>query len=214
MLPGSNQIVACPECGALASYGTLESGNTLGATLWSDGKSIAPMMPIPPSVVRCHSCTKCYWLEDASEIGQVSSWGAEEDVDPAWLAAPDVEEPSEEEYYSAIRAGLADDADTERQLRVFAWWRHNDSYRETDLSEAPAMSDGCVANLEALVGLLVDDDAHTQIMRGEVYRQLGNSHESIKALNLVPMDYAPIVGQIHERAARGDRRLIVLSQDP
>lgn len=36
MMPGPDQIVACPRCGALAKYTTFLSGNTIGALLWTD----------------------------------------------------------------------------------------------------------------------------------------------------------------------------------
>ena len=42
MIPGPDQIVACPKCNGLAKYRTLLSGNTFGARVWTDGKQDAP----------------------------------------------------------------------------------------------------------------------------------------------------------------------------
>ena len=45
MLPGPQKAIYCPYCEQVLSYQTLSSGNTCGATRWSDGKQVAPMMP-------------------------------------------------------------------------------------------------------------------------------------------------------------------------
>ena len=130
MLPGPDQIVACPHCKALAKYMTLMSGNTFGARVWTDGKQDAPMLPHPPAVVKCRQCAECYWLAEAKVVGTVEPWGGKRPkVDPAWTAAPEVQEPSEEEYYQALEKGLAGDPRQERSLRVLAWWRRNDAFR-------------------------------------------------------------------------------------
>lgn len=98
MIPGPDQIVACPNCGALAKYMTLTSGNTFGARVWTDGKQVAPMLPRPPAVVKCQQCAECHWLADARKVGTVERWGDEGgQVDPAWTAAPVVQEPAEDE---------------------------------------------------------------------------------------------------------------------
>jgi hypothetical protein len=44
MLPGPDQIVACPNCQGLEKYGTLVSGNTFAARVWTDGRQVAPML--------------------------------------------------------------------------------------------------------------------------------------------------------------------------
>jgi len=53
MMPGPYQIIACPKCKGLQQYRTLASGNTFGTRLWTDGKRIARMLPLPPAVVKC-----------------------------------------------------------------------------------------------------------------------------------------------------------------
>lgn len=48
MIPGPDQIIACPHCSALAKHLTLISGNAFGASVWTDGKQILPMLPRQP----------------------------------------------------------------------------------------------------------------------------------------------------------------------
>ena len=69
MMPGADQIIACPKCAGLAKYMTLASGNTFGLRMWTDCKRIAPMLPQPPDVVKCRNCAEFYWLSEAEEIG-------------------------------------------------------------------------------------------------------------------------------------------------
>jgi hypothetical protein len=87
MVPGPDQIIACPKCKGLAYYITLKSGNTIDARVWTDGKMIAPMFLRPPTVVKCHRCAESYWRADAENIGILDRWrGAGEHVNPAWAA--------------------------------------------------------------------------------------------------------------------------------
>src|SRR4051794_2450587 len=111
MILGPDQIVACPHCHGLAKYTTLGAGNTFGALVWTDGKQFAPMLPRPPAVVKCGHCSRCYWLADAEKVGTLGpSWGGEDGpADPSWDDAAEVEEPNEEEYYSAIEGEIAKD---------------------------------------------------------------------------------------------------------
>ena len=69
MLPGPNQIVACPHCEALAQYETLTSGNTFGARVWTDGKQIAPMLG---SIAICVG----WLLPEGSVPGSLGRWNS------------------------------------------------------------------------------------------------------------------------------------------
>lgn len=200
MFPGPDQIVACPHCGALAKYMTLMSGNTFGARMWTDGKQVAPMLPSPPSVVKCSHCRECYWLDDAKEVGTLMAWGGNSQVDPAWIAAEVVREPSEEEYYQALRDGLAQDPQQELNLRVLALWRSNDAFRdvrEAGTSGIANTSGACRENLEAIAGLLDEARESERIMKAEVLRELGEFESAQRLLSrAVSGDVATVVHQL------------------
>lgn len=214
MLPGPDQIVACPLCHTLAKYATLLSGNTFGARVWTDGKQEAPMLPRPPAVVKCASCGGCYWLADAEKIGELDAWGeeplaADDPMAPpeGWYAAEYVAEPSEAEYYAAIRSGLAQDPQQERALRIFAWWRSNDLHRDVDEEQIadPASRSEREENLLALLPLLVGDGDQDHVMRGEVLRELGRWNEADDALRQVTSpELAAAVEQIRSLCHAGD----------
>jgi hypothetical protein len=174
MLPGPTEIIACPTCGGQLKRETWLSGNTFGAKLYTDGRQVAPMMPWQAPVCRCPHCSAFFWLTNALEIGTTGD-GEESDVrselrDP--LALP---EPSEADYYDALKSGLAKDRDQERQLRVLAWWRSNDVFRElgSQPMSAPAGPTMRRENLDSLLALLAKEDGpEAVIMRAELLREL------------------------------------------
>ena len=132
------------------------------------------MLPRPPAVVKCHHCAKCYWLTDAEKIGTFSSWrGAEQTVDPTWIAAEAVQPPGEGEYYNAIAMGLAVNPKQARNLRILAWWRSNDVFRDASADGTEGvlpLSAAARDNLNALATLLRDGDSSDGILRAEVHR--------------------------------------------
>ena len=187
MIPGADQVIACPKCKSLAYYMTLKSGNTLDARVWTDGKMIASMFPRPPTVVKCHHCGESYWRAEAEDIGTVDRCrAANEQMNPAWADAPKVEEPTEAEYYQALAKGLAKNGKQERVLRILAWRRRNDAFRDKPLKEAQGISDDPEEwrkNLEALACLLSEEDVNDCLMKSEVLRELGKFESAKQVLN-------------------------------
>lgn len=209
MFPAPDRIIACPHCKGLAKYTTIVSGNTFGARVWTDGKRLAPMLPQAPAIVKCRYCTKCYWLSKAKEVGTIDWWGDEGQlVDPAWTAAPDVQEPSEEEYYQALEQGLAKKGRQERDLRVLAWWRRNDVFREASQAEDQGITTQMAKfrkNLESLIRLLDESDETDCLMKAEALRELGEFESAKEVLRRVTSDeYTPVICQLTSLCDAGD----------
>lgn len=196
-------------CKGLAWHRTLVSGNTIGARLWTDGKQFAPMLPHPPAVVKCRHCGECYWLAEAEEVGTVDRWRDEgQQVNPGWATAEEVEEPTEEEYYRALEAGLARNPEQERNLRVFAWWRRNDAFRDRAGANAGGITSTPAKwrqNLEALVGMLDEEDQTDGIMKAEALRELGDFESAKQILGRIESSgVAAVVRQIRSLCDSGD----------
>ena len=219
MMPGPDQIIACPKCKGLARYMTLASGNTLDARVWTDGKMIAPMLPLPPTVVKCHHCAELYWRTEAEHIGTVDRCrAAGEQVNPAWADAPKPEEPTEAEYYQALSKGLAKNAKQERVLRILAWRRRNDVFRDKPLKEAQGISDDPEEwrkNLEALARLLTEEDVNDCLMKAEVLRELGEFESAKEALNrATSTDSVAVIRQLRSLCDAGDTCVRELHSSP
>lgn len=212
MIPGPDQIIACPKCKGLAKYMTLLSGNTFGARVWTDGKRVAPMLPRPPAVVTCRHCHECYWLADAEQVGTVDPRRGEgQQVNPSWANAEEVQEPTEEDYYRAIEKGLATDPEQERNLRVLAWWRRNDAFREDPRAQAEGKPSGPTPwrnNLETLASLLHEADEHDRLMKAEALRELGECESAKQLLGSIQSgELAAVVRQLHSLCETGDTRV-------
>lgn len=84
MAPGPARKVYCPHCHAVKLIATIASGNTLGATMWSDMKQDAPMMPQASYVQKCEACGKYFslapWADyevepEYADDGAAGTWG-------------------------------------------------------------------------------------------------------------------------------------------
>lgn len=214
MIPGPDQIIACPKCKGLARYGTLISGNTCEARVWTDGKWIAPMLPLPPAVVKCRHCGECYWLADGREVGEVGKVRrllvnlrqrlVNRDCDY-------VKEPAEEDYYAALNKGLAADEEQEKALRILAWWRRNDAFRDGTYEQkmvAPDPSGLWKENLEALLRMLDECNEEDCLLKTEVLRQLGQFDSARQALSrVVSPQLGPVVARFRSLLDKGDTQV-------
>jgi hypothetical protein len=212
MRPGPDQIIACPHCKGLAKYMTLMSGNTIGAQVWTDGRQVAPMLPRPPAVVKCRHCGECYWLAGAEEVGTLDPWcGEDQQVNPSWATAEEVQEPTEEEYYRAMEKGLATDPGQEKRLRVLAWWRSNDAFRDDPRAPAADNLSGSELwrkNLEALVNLLQEADDNDRLMKAEALRELGEFELAKQVRGRIDSSkIAALVRQVRSLCDSGDTRV-------
>jgi len=107
--------------------------------LWSDGKLIYPMFPKPPQITKCNVCFHPFWLDDVEFIGEADIRGFKR-----WLmkfrcrhldSAQHVTELTEDELLNFAESGNMLSRDREIQLRLFAWWAANDSFRMTAPNE-------------------------------------------------------------------------------
>lgn len=65
MIPGPANVLSCPFCGGTKEVMSLVSGNTCGATVWSDTRRDYPMLPEVSPIQECPHCHKFYFIEQA-----------------------------------------------------------------------------------------------------------------------------------------------------
>lgn len=73
MLPAPAKLYVCPQCGKTKSMLSLMSGNTFGGELWSDGRTIYPMLPRISAIQKCPSCGKYSLFEKWKDTGKTDS---------------------------------------------------------------------------------------------------------------------------------------------
>ena len=200
MTPGPSIIIECPHCSKLLSRSSLGSGNTFGATHWSDGKMDAPMLPDFPEIVRCPKCNAFIWVNDAKEIG-VYDWfnkSEDDDVPEEWKNAESVIWPESTDFQIAIEQKQADSKERERYLRLQLWWHLNDPIRN---GERPTIlpheqEELFIENLKQLSPLLKKGDSSDQIMNAEIARECGEFEKCIVCLEAIPEKYTSVCNQI------------------
>lgn len=168
MLPGSVNIVECPNCDSKFKQSTMMSGNTMGAKFWTDGKREAPMLPDGITIAFCGSCNQYFWVDEAEVIDK---------VEPDDYKYPDIdylEALTLEQYIDAFqKIEIRSDQDRFFLLRQI-WWKYNDYYREGNQAE---ISQNIKKVMPELLEKLLDnfnekEDDHL-LMKGELLRELG-----------------------------------------
>jgi hypothetical protein len=172
MIPGPNRMYKCPECGHLLKKGSIISGNTFGAELYSDGKSIATMLPEFPDLTKCKKCDAIFWLSTLKEI-EISQW--DDGNRSHWINADNAEFLSIEEYNKVLDNGLAESKEEELFIRQQIWWAYNDRKRAdkplfTDENDEIKYGNNC----HKLIALLDQNDLNQKIMIAEIKRNLGD----------------------------------------
>jgi hypothetical protein len=175
MTLGPTIIRKCKECGELFSQDTIGSGNTFGATQWTDGKLDAPMLPDQPALVKCPTCSAVVWIEEQEVVGEISKWGSRGETNPAFENAQSYDTPTFDDYIEFLNLGSCN-KEQQRYVRLRAWWHSNDFQRFTG-SEFPP-TDSKIANMEAFALLLDEQDETGRLMKAEVYRELGRFREA------------------------------------
>jgi hypothetical protein len=61
-------IRECPHCKAHVVQEETVSGNTIGATYWTDGKREAKMLPDHSWLAKCPACFGLFWVDESVEV--------------------------------------------------------------------------------------------------------------------------------------------------
>jgi len=198
MRPGPEIIRKCSSCTMPMAQATIRSGNTFGATLWTDGKMEAPMLPDLPWFVKCPHCHSLLWIDEQVELGETelgcmlisekeklstkrhSKKTVLGDIEPG---IPQCIAPSAEELFAFLDTNISD-VKKERYLRIRAWWAGNDVRRKS--RKKHHLSEKEAKNIQALVALLIESDKNDRIMKAEIMRELGRFDDAISILAMLP----------------------------
>lgn len=186
MLPGPNYLYKCPTCSNLLKKGSIISGNTFGAKIFSDGKRIAPMLPEFPNLTKCKKCDTIFWLSKLKEIGTYE-WGENENLE--WENADNAEFLEIDDYYNAISNGIAENLQEELHIRQRIWWAYNDKIREgQEIFNDESDELSWIENVKKLKTFLDQSDINQKIMIAEINRNLGDFENSISVIQSIDND--------------------------
>ena len=211
MTLGPTLIRKCIGCGNLFSQMTIGSGNTFGATQWSDGKLDAPMLPDQPALVKCPTCSAVVWIEEQEVTGEISKWGSRGEANPAFENARSYDTPTFDDYIEFLNLGNCN-KERQRYVRLRAWWHSNDFQRFTG-SEFPP-TDSKIANMEAFALLLDEHDETDRLMKAKIYRELGR-YADTEGLLKRPLSAGimPAIDLIRELVRQRERNVTEIKLD-
>jgi hypothetical protein len=186
MIPGPNYVYKCPNCGNLLTKGSLVSGNTFGAKIFSDGKRITPMLPEFPNLTKCKNCNTVFWLSKLKEIGTLE-WGANKNLE--WQNADKAEFLEIDDYYNAISKEIAENVEEELLIRQLIWWAYNDKTRNgQEIFNDESDELRWIENIKKLKTLLDQSDINHKIMIAEINRNLGDFENCINVIQSIDND--------------------------
>ena len=198
MLPAHSALLRCPHCGALKEVLQLMSGNTFGATLWSDAKQIAPMLPRVSYIQRCPSCGKYFFYTQEVEAGTSNNYeGGTGDL-PL-------------EYLKQALTQLQPTGNDEHILRINILWAFNDRYGDMEQSDIPIEEWAYhVDNVHHLVQMDID-----AILRAELFREIGDFDKAIQILQSheVADNLKDLQRQLLQQAQQHNRKVFALYGD-
>lgn len=190
MIPGPTDVFQCPHCKSFLTKGSLISGNNFGARLFSDGKSIAPMMPRFPDLTKCRKCNSIFWLSKLEEVG---SYDRGERDNSKWQDAESAKFLDIGDCFRALESGMAEDKEEEISIRQQIWWGYNDRIRNGKKIFEDAEDElRWKENIHQLLQLLDPSDTDEKIMSAELHRNLGdfeNCQKLIQSLENNELDW-------------------------
>jgi hypothetical protein len=210
MLPGPDLFYKCPSCGAVIKNRSLMSGNTFGATYFSDGRRIAPMLPSFPNLTKCQKCNTIFWLMDLEKLGEMSAFSEADYSDhPGWKDAFEPEHLELEDLCRALEVkDVVKNKDREIFIRKRIWWAYNNNH-DKNIDEVNAWCENCFKLLELLN--LEEEDQYC--MAVELYRNLGDFAKCLNLARKLPDNYKVFKLLTMEACCNLDRRTFEIDQD-
>jgi len=243
MTPGPDLAYKCPNCGKFIARESIGSGNTCGATLYSDGKCIAPMLPEFPYIIKCKKCKVFYWLKDENYMGEYhcGDYLKDEKGEYSWVDRnfigeylkdengkysfvekfSDVENLdyakflSTKEYIEALDLNAYNDKDDEEFLRIRLWWAFNDKKRKNKKFILKEKDKEIYeSNCVKLIELLDKNKVDGKLMCAELYRNLGDYKKCMDILETIDEeDYNWIKELLKKECEKNNKDVIVLTKD-
>ena len=209
MMPPQTLVKKCPDCTKYILDST-RSGNTLRSVLWSDGKLVGPMLPVVERLVLCPQCRAGVWIHELPKLYEdLNNDDVETDANGREYTVKFVESLTFADYMRyLVTANI--DAGKQIYVRRAAWWRANDN-RRTD-NPIP-LTPPEIANLRALLPLLVSTHAEQLIMKAEILRQLADFAAvqlCLESINAPKQQY--IVDFLLARIAARDATLQIIKE--
>lgn len=180
MIPGPANILSCPFCGGTKEVMSLVSGNTFGATVWSDTRRHYPMLPEVSPIQKCPHCGKYYFIEQAkSEYAKEDESEFHYPGELGTLNYSELKEAKEQMHHLTL---------TKMQRWIInhqLFMAYNDELRRNSNASACKLSEEEKNVFEATVQELldgIDTSADYDLFHAELLRETGRFEEAREIL--------------------------------
>jgi hypothetical protein len=173
MNPGHSQILTCPYCGEKKEIMSLISGNTFGATIWSDNKRVAPMLPDISVIQKCPKCRKYYFRTRQEAVFSEDDYSFDRGV----LTFPEMKEAFKQLSEEGFKAEKE-----EANARMMLHHAYNDFYYRENADGKPVEEkDFTLFKDNAL--WIIEHVLTDGVLKAEFYREMGMFEEAESALS-------------------------------
>jgi hypothetical protein len=225
MMPGPTNVYACPDCQYRVSKRSMVSGNTFGATYYSDMRVEAPMMPSYPRITKCVRCYCSFWLDETTQAeGAIMPRIAhfyDDDFTPSEVKNPafgdqleldPAKELDRDDIKDALFMNVQRDDDDELHLRYRLMWAYHKQLEVGTLTREVLNEDlDYLENIDAILQL-IEEDENGHLFRAELNRYAGRFDRSLELLEPTLND--PLWGvnskKMKELSEAGNREVFVL----
>ena len=181
MVPGPTFIHKCTTCGNLLTKQSSRSGNTFGATIYSDGKVIAPSNREFPLITKCSKCEQILWLGGDNYTGIESEYFIRE---YEGVAVEESRFLTINEYVQAAENGIFSNVHEEIFIRRRIWWEFNHRVQEgSSFFKSESEKLIWLANINRLIEIFDPADVYQRICIAELNRHLGNFEACMEIIN-------------------------------
>jgi len=208
--PGPDYIYECPKCSNLLKKGSIMSGNTIGSTLYSDGKMIAPMLPEFPNLTKCKKCDTILWLSEMKEVGTCES---NDKCKKEWVNADWAEFLDVVDLFRFLELDIVkNNKEKERIIRQQIWWTFNGRLRNNKEIFVKENDEVLFKqNCYRLIELFDTTDINQKIMTAELRRNLGEFDMCMEIVNSLGKDFDWITEKFKKECEIHNKFLIKLS---
>ena len=203
MLPDYSRILTCPHCGSKKEVLSLASGNTYGGQVWSDTKTVYPMLPQVSFVQKCPHCGGYYLLSRQKE---------DEYADDFNGGTGKLSYPELKEAWEAFSEDATLTDDEKKDFLFHLLWAFNDEYHREQQKEVPVEEQEYMTNIIQTLIPLVDD----YIVKAELLREVGDFESAQKLLTMLKEFYGNLMKKLDRISNEVDAknsRVFVLEKD-
>lgn len=201
--------LTCPHCGKVKHILSIASGNTFGATYWSDTKHDYPMLECPSSVQRCPHCGHYYFYDDANPVDcdpdalskkrSLTDWDVEWPGDAGNATISEVKDPKRkwDRWNEASANGFGElsfpemdaafgelfsSADVKRQRTLLFMWLYsfNDTFGGRQDGPAQECPQGVMERRRFVVDEICQRFEGKSLLVAELHREMGEFDECIR----------------------------------